>query len=244
MTRVAIVTPYYKEEAALLLQCHQSVLDQTHPCTHIMVADGHPHPAIPTDAQTLHMILPCGHDDVGNTPRFFGAALAEAQGFDAIAFLDADNWYEPEHISSLLAARQSSGHPLITCKRNFYSDAGERLDITEEYEDRNQHVDTSCWMIFREAFDLLRFWRVPHAFNWAGDRAFLQKAIHDRYTIGFTNHRTVNYRTRYAEHFRRAGKPPPENAIGIEPLLKARELARTVEGVQTLVKFFGFYPQF
>jgi glycosyltransferase involved in cell wall biosynthesis len=244
MTKVAIVTPYYKEEAALLLRCHQSVLDQAHPCTHIMVADGHPHPAVPSDGRTLHLVLPNSHDDVGNTPRFFGAALAEAEGFDAVAFLDADNWYEPSHISSLLAARRFSGYPLITCKRNFYSDAGERLDITEHLEDTNQHVDTSCWMIFREAFDLLRYWRIPREFNWIGDRLFLRKATHDRYAIGFTNHRTVNYRTRHAEHFRQAGKPAPENAIGIEPLQKARDLAMTVEGMQTLVNFFGFYPRF
>jgi glycosyltransferase involved in cell wall biosynthesis len=245
MKKIAVVTPYYKEDPALFLQCHRSVLDQTYPCTHIMVADGHPHPAIPTDDRTLHLILPRGGTaDVGNTPRFFGAALAEAYGFDAVTFLDADNWYEPDHVSSLMTAHAACGYPLIACKRNFYSDAGVRLDFTEAMENDNQHVDTNCWMIFKEAFDLIRYWRVPKDFHWVGDRIFLQKAIHDRYRIAFTHHRTVNYRTRHADHFRQAGQPIPEGAIGSEALAKARHLAMTVEGVETLVNFFGFYPRF
>jgi glycosyltransferase involved in cell wall biosynthesis len=244
MKKIAVVTPYHKEAPALLSQGHRSVLDQTYPCTHIMVADGHPSPAVPTDDRTLHLVLPLGNADIGNTPRFFGAALAQSYGFDAVAFLDADNWYEPDHVASLLAAHEACGCPLIAAKRNFYSDAGVRLDFTEAMEDNNQHVDTNCWMIFKEAFDLLRYWRVPKEFHWVGDRIFLQKAIHDRYRIGFTHHRTVNYRTRHAAHFRHAGLPVPDGAIGSEPLEQARKLAMTVDGVATLVNFFGFYPRF
>jgi hypothetical protein len=39
---VAVVTPHHSEDLALLRRCHQSVLAQTYPCRHIMVADGLP----------------------------------------------------------------------------------------------------------------------------------------------------------------------------------------------------------
>jgi hypothetical protein len=209
-----------------------------------MVADGHPCPTVPTDDRTLHLVLPRGNADAGNTPRFFGAALAESYGFDAVAFLDADNWFEPDHVAALVAAHAACGYPLITSKRKFHSDAGIPLDFTEASEDGNEHVDTNCWMIFKPAFGLIPYWRVPKQFHWVGDRLFLQKAIHARYRIGFTNHRTVNYRTRHADHFRQAGLPVPDGAIGDEHLEAARKLALTVEAVGTLVNFLGFYPRF
>ena len=40
--RVAVITPYYKEPLAQLRQCHDSVLAQSEPCLHVLVADGHP----------------------------------------------------------------------------------------------------------------------------------------------------------------------------------------------------------
>ena len=39
--KVAVVTPYYGESLQLLEQCHQSVVAQTIPCLHVVVADGH-----------------------------------------------------------------------------------------------------------------------------------------------------------------------------------------------------------
>jgi len=39
---VAVVAPYHSEDLAMLRRCHQSVLAQTYPCRHIMVADGLP----------------------------------------------------------------------------------------------------------------------------------------------------------------------------------------------------------
>jgi glycosyltransferase involved in cell wall biosynthesis len=41
------------------------------------------------------------HRDDGNTPWCFGAISARNQGFDAVAYLDSDNWYAPDRIASL-----------------------------------------------------------------------------------------------------------------------------------------------
>ena len=40
--RVAVITPYYREPLTMLRQCHDSVRTQTYPCTHFLIADGHP----------------------------------------------------------------------------------------------------------------------------------------------------------------------------------------------------------
>jgi glycosyltransferase involved in cell wall biosynthesis len=40
--RYAIVTPYYKEDRALIERCIDCVCAQSIPTEHILVADGHP----------------------------------------------------------------------------------------------------------------------------------------------------------------------------------------------------------
>ena len=106
--QVAVVTPYYKENDDILRQCHLSVLRQSYPCTHILVADGHPKPLFDEQPKTMHITLPQANGDMGNRPRAIGGILAESYGFDAVAYLDADNWYDLAHIERLIAAHQAN----------------------------------------------------------------------------------------------------------------------------------------
>jgi glycosyltransferase involved in cell wall biosynthesis len=101
--KVAVVTPYYREPIEKLRRCHDSVMAQTRACTHFMVADGFARDEI-DDWDVQHIRLPLGHADFGNTPRCLGALSALNQGFDGFAYLDADNWYHPEHAESLVEA--------------------------------------------------------------------------------------------------------------------------------------------
>ena len=101
--RVAVITPYYKEPPAYLERCIDSVRAQTHGSVeHVLVSDGHPQDWIDA-AAVRHLRLDCSHGDYGNTPRAIGALLAASEGCDAVAFLDADNWYHPEHVASCAA---------------------------------------------------------------------------------------------------------------------------------------------
>jgi glycosyltransferase involved in cell wall biosynthesis len=244
MLKIAVVTPYHQEADELILQCHRSVLAQTHPCTHLLVADGHARPIFESSPRVLHVSLPRENADFGNMPRFIGGTLADSYGFDAITFLDADNWLEPVHLERMVAAQERGKTPLVTCKRTFRHLDGSVLPYTEQPEDRFQHVDTNCWLITRPAFALLSAWRVPKRACTLADRIFLAKARHDRIAITETQHRTIHYRTKYVAHYLGAGIPVPNGAYTEDNQKDAYAYLLSVDGVVEIVAAVGFYPRF
>ena len=117
--KTAAITPYFETEDARLQKCHDSVVAQTHPCTQIFIADGAPQDVVSRfDAQ--HIVLGANHGDYGDTPRAVGSVSAVSQGFDAIAWLDADNWYEPNHIESLIDLHRKQDAAVCTSSRMIY----------------------------------------------------------------------------------------------------------------------------
>jgi hypothetical protein len=244
MIKIAIITPYNDEEDDILNKCHSSVMRQSYPCMHILVADGHPRPQFDAKPKTMHVILPQANADNGNTPRAIGGILADAYGFDAVAYLDADNWYDSAHIEGLIEAHEANDQiSLVTCKRRFFDLEGQELHITDADEDANQHVDTSCWIIFRPAFSLLRAWIMPKILAPICDRIFLQKTAHERFRRFSTDHRTVAFRTKFAGHYKAAGAPVPAQAKSgyfTEDILK---YLCSVDGVIEVTNCLGFYPR-
>src|SRR5206468_601045 len=80
------------------------------------VSDGNPRSELaswPID----HVTLPHRHDDIGSTPRLIGSYHAIGLGFDAVAFLDADNWYGEDHIESLVRLHQTTCAGLVSSSR-------------------------------------------------------------------------------------------------------------------------------
>jgi len=243
MLNIAVITPYYQEADEVVLQCHNSVLGQTHPCTHLLVADGHPKAIFESSERIMHVALPQANGDYGNTPRFIGATLAESYGFDAIVFLDADNWLEPMHLERMAAAQERGKTPLVSCKRTFRHLDGSVLTYSEPAEDRFSHVDTNCWLVTRDAFPLLPVWRIPKRAAALGDRIFFEKARHERFAITETQHRTVNYRTKHLAHYRGAGFPAPPGVYEHNALKDAFNFVRSVQGVVETLAVTGFYPR-
>src|SRR6476469_5162028 len=98
--KICVVTPYFEANPAWLRQAHDSVRNQTIPARHILVCDGSSPVRIPGFDGT-HIALGRNYRDYGNTPRLIGCYQAISEGADAIAFLDADNWYQPDHLMGL-----------------------------------------------------------------------------------------------------------------------------------------------
>ena len=203
-----MVTPYFDEGEDLLRQCHESVAAQTHPCLHVMVADGRPAALVdgwPVD----HVRLPRPHADIGSTPRLIGACHAFGLGYDAIAFLDADNWYEPDHIQRLARLRAATGAAFLSSGRALRRLDGAPMGPCPS-TDPERFVDTSCMMFAREAFSLLIHWvAMPPYAHLIGDRVMLHHVKASGVKRAHLGAPTVNYRCSKAGIYRQLGEPIP-----------------------------------
>ena len=126
--RFSVVVPTYNR-AHYIGAALDSVLAQTVPCTHVLVADGFPKPVV-DEWDVRHMVLPDGHRDGGNIPRVLGGISALNHGFDAVAFLDADNWYQPDHLERMIDLHHATGAAVCTASRSMH-----RFDGTFMFDD-------------------------------------------------------------------------------------------------------------
>jgi len=205
--KVAVITPYYKEDEVTMLRCINSVKAQTHKdVTHLLVADGHPH-LNHSSWGVEHVIIPnCG--DYGDTPRAVGAAIASTREFDAIAFLDADNWYELNHIEEAL---KHMSKPIVTTGRNLRRTDGSLLAPCPESDGVN-FCDTNCYVIHRNAFGVIGRWTYKQKkYGIVGDRMFWQSLPKEH--VARSPKHTVNYTTKFAVHYIHFNEKPPQDAI-------------------------------
>jgi glycosyltransferase involved in cell wall biosynthesis len=210
--RVAVITPYHREVRSYLEACHRSVSEQTHDCRHVMVADGNPDPvAMNWDAD--HIVLPYPHDDIGSTPRAIGALHAIGAGFDAVAFLDADNWYAPDHIAALAGLHYETGAAILTASRHLCRLDGSVM-ATCPHSNGEDFVDTSCMMLMRPAFHLASKWALlpPYA-HLIGDRIMLHYMKESGLPRVHLSRPTVFYRCGKAGIYRDLGEPIPEGVM-------------------------------
>jgi len=177
-------------------------------------------------------------------PRGIGSFLAESWGYDAVAYLDADNWFEPDHIEKMLQAHVETSCPVIACKRTFHELDGTRMNIWEAEEEAQLHADTSCWFITRSAFSLFRAWFMPKPLAPVCDRVFFQKTVFDQFRICFTPWRSVAFRTQYTAHYRDAKMPAPSGCKDSPDYEGLRRYVAEPANIQTLQNLFGFVPQF
>jgi FkbM family methyltransferase len=210
--KVAVVTPYHREEDSVLQACLASVRSQTwKPCTHFLVADGIPNPAI-AQADVKHIILPSAHGGGGNLARCLGAMTAAAEGFDAVAFLDADNWYRAEHVERLVELHLRTGASVCTSSRSIHRLDGSVMNVADA-SNGDDFTDTNCLCVFRAAFDLLPLWgMIPPAFGMVGDRIFWYAVRTRCASRAHSPEPTVCYRSTYARHYELLGEDPPPAA--------------------------------
>ena len=219
-TRPIVITPYYKEDPALLRRCMDSVRAQTVPTEHFLVADGHPQDWI--DAEPVrHLKLDRSHRDYGNTPRGIAALLATSEGYPAIMMLDADNWLEPEHVEwCLRAAASSPGTDFVVVRRHFRRPDGSIMPIEEEPTAR--FIDTNCFAFFPGSYQVLPLWALmPQQMSGVGDRVF-SVALNGRGLAGvaITDRVTVNYQCMWESFYHGIGEAPPPGAVpNINPAL-------------------------
>jgi hypothetical protein len=245
--RIAVITPYYKEAIEVLRQGHDSVLaqDVEAEVDHFYIADGFPNRAIDRWKAT-NISLPLAHRNNGNTPRAVGTLLAEAEGYDFISFLDGDNWYSHNHLSSLMRIHEATKASVCCSWRTFHRLDGTIIrNLRDDEELALRHVDTSCYFVHRSAFSLNLVWsQMPNELSPVCDRVFFAAAIHKLgNNLAFSKQATVAFRTDYHSHYKAVNETPPASGFAKgEKVDLAIAYLQSADCITKCVAQLGFWP--
>ena len=204
----AVVTPYHQESLEILRRCHRSVREQTEDTTHILVADGNSK-AVIKEWNAQHLVLPQGHNNCGNTPRALGALMAASQGYEPIFFLDADNWFKPNHVKVALDLHQNDPSiDVVISGRTVVLDDGSVLDkVPEDIEQK--FADTSTICLFKKAYRSIHLWAlIPDGLAPICDRVIYESIKTLPLKVHWHKKRTLLFESHYANHYLLAGKNP------------------------------------
>jgi hypothetical protein len=158
-------------------------------------------------------VLQRNYKDYGNTPRLIGCYNAIARGADAIAFLDGDNWFQPDHLEGLERFARDNRLDACSSGRTLHRPDGSYMTKCPTVNGR-PYIDTSCLLVMKSAFQHMIAWVL-----FGQDQA----AVMDQHVwthmknagarLGFLDRATVCYRTRHASHYRLIGETPPPGSI-------------------------------
>ena len=219
--RYCVVTPYYKEERALLERCFGSVRRQVPHVDHIVVADGlsagmgrhasrPPRQARPPAWRLRQRRTRprCPHGD--------------REGYDGIAFLDADNWYDDDHLASCVAAAESGQDiAYVVAQRRFCRPDASGIAGTPADAPHSEHVDTNCYLFLRSSFAHLHRWcTIPQGLSAYGDQIFGKILRAANLPTVIVGHRTVNYLCMSESIYQQMGETPPP---GCKPIIRWRD---------------------
>jgi len=211
--KICVITPYYKTPLDWLTMCHRSVLAQTVSATHLLVCDGSEPAEIP-DFHGGHVILRRNYADYGNTPRLIGCYHAAQLGaVDVIAFLDADNWYYPNHLAGMIAHMEAHGLGACSSARMLHRLDGSPM-LRCPHVDGVNMIDGNCLVVMRSAFAHLVAWTLPSDEEvGVADQLVWHYLRRAGVRTGFLDMATVAYRTRHKVHYEMAGEAPPPEAV-------------------------------
>lgn len=203
--KVAVVTPTIGSEH--LAQCLNSVQNQTYEnLTHYVFLDGQEyydkiHPVIYEECGSRLIKTISLEENIGK--GWYGHRVYSSCSFlvnaDVICYLDEDNWYEPNHVETIVDELKR-GYDWVYSLRNIHNKSGEFLlrDDCESlgkwpvYFNENQfHIDTSCFAIpTRIAVQLGHAWYG----KWGADRQFFGAVKQYYNNFSCTKNYTCNYR--------------------------------------------------
>lgn len=215
MSRIMVITPTTGKDT--LEKAIDSVANQTIKTEHLVVVDG-------MDVwqkldgvwplRCIHMTIP---ENVGGN-GWYGhrvyAAMPLMVNADYILFLDEDNWFEPNHVETMINKIKSKDLMWAYSLRRICDERGQYVldDDCESlgryptfYDHLLNFVDTNCYCFKRDYLV-----NVAHSFygQWGADRPFYKAASTNLPSFGCTGEATVNYRApeRLLEMFRQGNE--------------------------------------
>ena len=196
---VAVVTS--TQGRPTITKAIQSVKDQTRKATHYVFIHGSEYsdktiPHLADDTVAVHLPRANGGGGYGMAPVFALAPFAITE--DIICYLDDDNWYEPDHIESLVEMIEKHDLGWAYSLRKIVNNEGEFVceDNCESLgcipNAVNQYlVDNSCYVVRTDvARRHSHAWYVPIV----SDRSFQSELMRAKIRCGSTGKHSVNYR--------------------------------------------------
>lgn len=125
MDLISVIVPIYKVEQ-YLNKCVQSIVDQTYENLEIiLVDDGSPdNCGVMCDSWAgKDSRIKVIHKENGGLSDARNAGLAVATG-ELIAFVDSDDWIEPDFIQEMYTAMESSGADIAACGVDYVDESG------------------------------------------------------------------------------------------------------------------------
>lgn len=222
-----VITAYYKEDIEIVHRAMRSV-EQLTPAglevVHYLIADG-----FPKDLQgknIVHLALPRSHSDYGDTPRMMGATLAIREGCYGLMFLDADNIVYPSHLALAYRAHLATQHDIVIAKRDMLREDGSVLTSIAAEDANLEHVDTGCFVFFREAvYDALDWIKIPPEFSIMGDRYFWKMLRSRGRSFAELRRNTVGYTSMWRSNYLNANEEPPATAKDLDLTAYQNQLA-------------------
>ncbi len=255
MKKIAVITPYNNEEFYQIKKANDSVLSQKKEinssndqaqgflCDHIIVVDGLDKEGNLQKLKCEKIELIKNHNNNGNTPRSVGTAKAISKGYDFLMYLDADNWFLPGHVSSLLELIKDEN--CIGCSyRSFFTEDEKLINYSEDSDCLDKtHVDTSCFLIPSFYFDLINIWNsIPKQTTQWSDRIFFNFLRSKGCNLRFSEKHTVAFRTLYDVHYKEGNLDLPTNVKDSILISKSAINYFSDEGNKPeFVKLFGFW---
>ncbi|WP_165939986.1 glycosyltransferase family 2 protein [Dyadobacter psychrotolerans] len=208
-SKVTIITPTTGSQ--FLGKAIESVINQSYvDVLHLIIVDGEQ--SLENTEKVMKefnstklklMVIPHNTGKGGMNGHRIYAAIPYLVNSDFIFLLDEDNWYEPNHVSSLVDIMEKEGLDWIYSMRNIYThdenfvamDNCESLGNFRPYSNQNNLVDTNCYGFRRSRL-------VKSAYLWyhplKADRYFFHHI--KKYSPKFKSSRkyTVNYRLKEA----------------------------------------------
>jgi len=226
--RVMVITPTTGKRE--VFKAIQSVMDQTIKTEHLIVFDGQ-------EAREKFNFSEIGDVQFVTLPENVGgdgwyghrvyAAMPLMVNADYILFLDEDNWFEPNHVETMINKIKSKDLMWSYSLRRICDESGKYVcdDDCESlgryptfYDHLLNFVDTNCYCFKREYLV-----GIAHNFygKWGADRPFYRAAASALPAFGCTGEATVNYRApeRLLEMFRQ-GNETIKRAYGDLPWRK------------------------
>lgn len=220
--RIWVITPVFKPKKEWRDQCLQSVKAQTAgPVRHLLVVDGTQYET-PRDVEVIQLAK--NHSDFGDTPRHDGVKRAIVEGADVIALLDDDNWFEPDHLESAIAAHQKTGASFVATRRNMiHVGDGTNMGVCN-HSGLGQFADTSTMVYFPASFAHLSIWGQIEDWQHAiDDRVVWTHLLQHSGKPALTGKPTLNYRCTHAIHYEQFGVSVPDGVKSDDRVEKAVE---------------------